>query len=165
MLAGAAAGLAGSIAVALSNALLDKVVSPEQRARDRAIREGSGHEVVAKKLARRLGGDPPSALARAAAGAIFGTAFGVGWGILYAALRRRVPAVARAGGIAFAVPFFAVCDGVVAPLLGLSPSPRHVPWQLNAKELANHVVWTGTTEVVHRAISERCAAPSEAARL
>src|SRR5262249_29079068 len=102
------------------------------------------------RLANKLGHGDPGPIARVAGGVLFATAFGVGWGLIYGALRRRYPVVSKAGGLAFAVPFFALCDGVVAPLLGLSPSPRVVPWQLNVKELANHIVWIGTAELTYR---------------
>jgi hypothetical protein len=32
----------------------------------------------------------------------------------------------------------------------MSPKLRRIPWQFNAKELANHIAWTGTAEAVHR---------------
>jgi putative membrane protein len=150
LLLGIGAGVAASAATAIASSVLDRIVSREQKARDKAIREGSGHEVVARRLAQRIGGEVPGPLARAAGGALFATAFGVGWGLAYSAIRRRFPAISRLGGLGFAVPFFAACDGAIAPLLKLSPSPRVVPWQLNAKELANHVVWTATAEAVHR---------------
>jgi hypothetical protein len=32
----------------------------------------------------------------------------------------------------------------------LTPTLEKVPWQLNAKELANHAAWTATVEMTHR---------------
>jgi putative membrane protein len=74
------------------------------------------------------------------------------WGLIYDGLRQKYPQVSRATGIPFAIPFFFACDGVLAPLLGISPNLRRVPWQLSAKEMANHVVWTATAEMVHRVV-------------
>jgi putative membrane protein len=55
-------------------------------------------------------------------------------------------------GLPFAVPFFFGCDGAMAPLMGVSPGIQKIPWQLNAKELGNHVAWTLAAEAVHRLV-------------
>jgi putative membrane protein len=148
MLARAASGVAGSVATAVSNRILEGAIPAEEKRREKTIREGSGHEVMANRLGRALGGTPA---AKALAGVLFATAFGAGWGLIYGAVRRRIPFVGRYGGWAFGVPFFLVCDGAIAPLLGLSPSIPRVPWRFNAKELANHLVWTAATELATRA--------------
>jgi putative membrane protein len=38
----------------------------------------------------------------------------------------------------------------MAPLLGISPGINRIPWQINSKELGNHVAWTAAAESVHR---------------
>jgi putative membrane protein len=75
------------------------------------------------------------------------------WGLIYAGLRGKIPTVAKYMGFPFAVPFFFGCDGAFAPLFGVSPGIRKIPWQINAKELGNHIAWTLTAETVHRLAS------------
>ncbi|WP_239027840.1 DUF1440 domain-containing protein [Geomonas subterranea] len=64
-------------------------------------------------------------------------------------------ALTRWGGLPFALPFFCACDGFIAPLFGVSPGLRRIPWQPSAKELGNHAVWTAAAELVHRAAGGR----------
>lgn len=134
-----------TLCVGVVDRALSRAISPAQRARERAVREGSGHEVAGKRLARALG------CSQRAGRLAFSAAYSVGWGALYAAARRRFPALRRPAGLRFAVPFFLACDGVIAPALGLTPSPRKVPWQPNAKELLDHAAWTATAELALRA--------------
>ena len=51
--------------------------------------------------------------------------------------------------------FFLLCDGALAPLFRMSPPLRRIPWQLNAKELLNHVAWSAAAELTHRAADQR----------
>lgn len=148
LLVGAAAGLAGSLASSTSERCLDRLVSPEQKRRERAVRTGSAHQVAATALGRALSSGTAGKL-------VFGLAYGLGWGLIYAAVRRRAPQVGSLLGLPFAVPFYLMCDGAIAPLLRLSPVPTAVPWQqLNAKELGNHVAWTATAELLTRSLAQ-----------
>jgi putative membrane protein len=148
LLFGIGAGLLADLVVAGTDRGLSRFVTADQRLRERAVREGSAHQTAGKRLARLVGG---GRRAERIGQLGFTLLYGVMWGVIYALVRRRVPAVARYGGLPFAVPFFLFCDGVMAPLLKLSPSIRRVPWQPNAKELLNHVAWTTTAELAHRA--------------
>ena len=38
-------------------------------------------------------------------------------------------------------------------LRGVTPDLKKVPWQPNAKEMANHIAWTATAEMVRRAVA------------
>ncbi len=74
------------------------------------------------------------------------------WGLAHTALRRAFPRAATGPLLPLtAAAFFVACDGAIAPLLRLTPSLPGVPWQFNAKELLNHVVWNATAEAIHRA--------------
>ncbi len=159
LLVGAATGVVASALAGRTDRLLDHLVSAEQKQRDRQVRTGTAHEVAASQFARRLVGPRARARSLRRGRALFGALYGVGWGLVYAALRRNVPAVGRGAGLPFAVPFFLACDGGIAPELGFSPSLRAVPWQLSAKELANHVAWTATAELLTRAAGRALARP------
>ena len=129
---------------------LDPYVATEQKLREKAVRRGSPHEVVGPLVARKLFGRRPTPLQRRASKLAFGLGYGLLWGAIHALARRSFPTVSRPLGVPFAVPFFLACDGAVAPLLGLTPTPARVPSQLNLKELANHIAWTMTADAVHR---------------
>ena len=142
--AGAAAGVVGMVASGAADRVLDRLIAAGTKRGRR-----SGHAVAADAFARRLFGDDERSLRRGRV--LFHGLYGVGWGIAYAALRRRVPSVARAAGLPFAVPFFLACDGAIAPLARLAPPLTRIPWPLDAKELADHVAWTAATSLVERA--------------
>jgi putative membrane protein len=56
-------------------------------------------------------------------------------------------------GVAARIVGNVACDGLIAPLLRLTPPPGRLPWQVNAKKLANHVAWTAAAELVHRGVA------------
>ena len=152
---GLAAGLVAMAAAAGMDKLLAPLVSDEQKRRERAVREGSPHKVGGAKIGERLSGRHFSADERRKAQLAFTAGYGLLWGAIYALVRRRVPLATSFYGAPFAVAFFLACDGALAPLLRLSPGLGRIPWQFNAKELANHVAWTGAAEAVHRAAERR----------
>jgi hypothetical protein len=147
---GIAAGLAAGAAAALADRFMERLVSEEQKGREKQVREDAAHKLAGPYFARKLLGHELSESGRRRARAIFGVTYGVMWGLIYGGLRKKIPAAAKFLGLPFAVPFFFGCDGAMAPLLGVSPGIQKIPWQINAKELGNHIVWTATAEAVHR---------------
>ena len=150
---GIAAGLIAGAVAGQSEKLLNGLVSHQQKRQDRRIREGSAHEMAGPYFARRITGKKLNKKEEKRAKAIFSVAYGIGWGLIYATLRKKYPDIGRLGGLPFAIPFFFVCDGTLAPLLGVSPGLRRIPWQPNAKEMGNHIAWTAAAELVHRAVA------------
>lgn len=159
ILTGIAAGLLAGVATGLADRRVERLVSEEHKRREKLVRQDSAHKMAGPFFARKLLGHELSGEERRRARATFGVAYGVMWGLIHAAARTRFPILRRFLGLPFAVPFFFACDGGIAPLLGISPAIRKLPWQINAKEMANHVVWTVTAESVHR-----LAAPDRAER-
>ena len=151
LLVGAGAGLLASVVTGLCDRLLDPLISDEQRAREKLVRAGSPHQLAGPTAATKLLGRGLTAGEERASQTAFAGVYGLGWGLLHAAVRRQVPQVRRFAGLPFAVPFFLLCDGLIAPLLKLTPSIHRVPWQLDLKELTNHAAWTATAEMTHRA--------------
>lgn len=152
---GLAAGLVAMAAAAGMDKLLAPLVSDEQKRRERAVREGSPHKVGGAKIGERVSGKHFSAGERRKAQMAFTVGYGLLWGAIYAVVRRRLPLATSLYGAPFAVAFFLACDGALAPLFRLSPGLRRIPWQFNAKELANHAAWTATAEAVHRIVERR----------
>jgi uncharacterized membrane protein YagU involved in acid resistance len=147
---GIAAGLVAGAVVSVVGRLTDRLVSPEQKRREKEIRKGSAHDSAGPFFARKLLGHELSRVEERRSRAIFGVAYGMLWGLGYTGLRERYTTIPRSMGLLFAVPHFLGCDGVLAPLLGVSPSIQRLPWQVNLKELGNHVVWSLSAEAVHR---------------
>lgn len=151
-LAAAAAGLLATAVAGVADRLLDRLVSEEQKRRDRTIRKGTAHEMAGPYFAEKFTGRELGETGRKRARTGFSIAYSLVWGAIYASLRRRYPRLSRYAGVTFAIPFFFACDGLLAPLLGISPNLKKVPWQPSAKEMANHVAWTAAAEMVHRAV-------------
>jgi hypothetical protein len=55
-------------------------------------------------------------------------------------VRRSVSTSSRAFGLLFAVPFYVACDGIIAPLLGLTPTITRIPWYADGRR-SNENIW------------------------
>jgi len=150
ILVGLAAGLIAGAVTGQTDRLLDRFVSEKQKKRDRRVREASAHEMAGPYFAARLLQKRLTKKEKKGARTAFSVAYGLGWGLIHSGLRRKFPGLCRFAGLPFAVPFFFACDGLIAPLLGVTPSLRRIPWQPSAKELGNHVAWTAAAEFIHR---------------
>jgi hypothetical protein len=151
LMTGVAAGLLAGAVTGITDKLLDRLVSDEQKRRDRMVREGSAHEIAGPRFGEMITGHSLDEKGTRGAKLIFSLAYGVGWGLVHAGARRRFPMLYRFGALPFGVLFFGACDGMLAPLLKVSPPLWRIPWQLNAKEVANHLAWSASAEMVHRA--------------
>ena len=147
---GVAAGLLAGTVTAMTDKLLGRLVSEEQKRRDKMVRPGSAHEVAGPHFGTKIVGHELSEQGAQRAKTLFNLAYGIGWGLVYAGVRRQVPQLSRLAALPFGVIFFAACDGMLAPLFGVSPTLRKIPWQPNAKELGNHLAWAASAEMVHR---------------
>lgn len=150
LVTGMAAGVLADVAVAQVDRLLSRFVSEEQKRRERAVREGSPHKVGGTKIGEKLTGRRFHEAEKRKAQVAFTVGYGLLWGAVYALVRRRAPLATSLLGLPYAVLFYLACDGFLAPLFRMSPGLQRIPWQFNAKELANHVAWTATAEAVHR---------------
>ncbi|MBE0598411.1 MAG: DUF1440 domain-containing protein [Desulfuromonadales bacterium] len=165
LLTGAAAGLVAGGVAGQVDRWLDRFVSAEQKRRDRRVRKAPAHVLAGPYFARKLLGKKLSKTGERRARMVFNVAYGLVWGTIYGQLRTRVPRLSRWAGLPFAVPFFFACDGTMAPLLGVSPRLRKIPWQPNVKELGNHIAWTAAAEMVHRAVTRAAAHRRQPRRL
>jgi hypothetical protein len=161
LVADAAAGLLAGGVTGQTDRFLNRFISPEQKKRERRVRQGTPHELAGPFFARKIAGRELTEQEKKRSRMAFTIAYGILWGLIYASARRKIPKLTRLGGIPFGVPFFIACDGAIAPLLGLTPPLRKIPWQPSAKELGNHIAWTAAAELVHRLVEKRTAAPRE----
>jgi hypothetical protein len=79
--------------------------------------------------------------------------FGTVCGALYGAYaqRRRADRV----GAAFGTTVWLAADEIAMPLLGLSRSPAHRPFEMHLQSLAAHLVYGATTEMIRRSLQPR----------
>ncbi len=150
LLTGVAAGLLAGAAVGRVDKWTGRMVAEEQKRREKQVRDDSAHRMAGPYFGRKILGRELSEDEENKARAAFGATYGVVWGLIYAALRERFPSISKYYGLPFAVPFFFACDGTMAPLLGVTPGIQRLPWQINAQEMGNHIVWTIAAETVHR---------------
>lgn len=151
LMTGMAAGLLAGAFTGITDKLLDRLVSDEQKRRDRMVRKSSAHEVAGPRFGEMITGHSLEEQETRRAKLIFNLAYGIVWGLVYAGVRQRFPRLSRFGALPFGVLFFGACDGMLAPLLKMSPPLWRIPWQLNAKEMVNHLAWSASAEMVHRA--------------
>jgi hypothetical protein len=150
LLVGLAAGLVAVAVSGRSDKLLDHLVSRRQKLRDRWVRKAPPHKLAGPYFASKILGHRLSRKGKERAHLAFSAIYGLGWGLIHSGLRKKFPKLCRWGGLPFAIPFFFACDGMIAPLIGLSPNLRRIPWQPSAKEMGNHIAWTATAEFIHR---------------
>jgi hypothetical protein len=150
LLVGMAAGLIAGAVTGGTDKLLGRLVTKEQKRRERRVREASPHEIAGPYFAGKLMGKRLSRRDKRRAQLAFSVIYGLGWGMIHSGMRKKFPGLGKAAGLPFAVPFFLACDGLIAPLLGISPNLRRIPWQPSAKELGNHIAWTASAEFLHR---------------
>ncbi|MEW5927169.1 MAG: DUF1440 domain-containing protein [Gemmatimonadota bacterium] len=125
---------------------------PRARGREDRARGGvPALEVLAERIAG-LAGTPLSERRRQRAGTALQWAMGIGAGMLYAVLRRRVPAARAGGGLAYGAAFSLAVDEGLIPLLGLAPGPGAFPWQNHARGFAGHLVFGAVAEAAMRAL-------------
>ena len=141
--------IAGAAATWLMGAITNYLYAREgTRARERedSSRHGTtAYEVAAEKIAR-VAGRSLSDEQRQSYGMRIHWALGVGTGAAYALLRNRSRAVAAARGLLFGTAFFLLIDEGLVYALGLTPGPRHFPWQTHARGLAGHLAYSAATD-------------------
>lgn len=164
LLAGGAAGLAGTIAMTQFQSLWSK--ASERLKNESAMEGNSGTRAnnsesedatmkAAGKLAQlarhKLSKDEKKKISP-----IIHYAFGTGMGSLYGAIVEYGPPDVRKhdllSGLGFGTALFAGADEVVVPALGLSRAPSESPVSSHVYALASHVVYGITAGAVRKAV-------------
>jgi len=164
LVAGGAAGLAGTIAMTQFQHLWSKA---SEKLNDKSTMPGdsgtrsneSDSEDATMKAAGKLAALARHNLSREEkkkASPIIHFAFGTGMGSLYGALVEYGPRDMRKhsvlSGLGFGSGLFAGADEIVVPALGLSPSPGKSPMSSHLYALASHVVYGITAGTVRKAV-------------
>ena len=166
-LAGIAGGLAASWVMnvfisGVGEKLTQSLMSEEERIaqqRQKFETEGSGQpeEDATMKAAEDVvhtvsGGQHLSHEERKQAGPVVHYVFGGLVGGLYGALAECTTWTSLGFGTAFGAVLFAAADLAAVPALGYGPSVTEQPVKMQATQLAAHLVYGATTDLVRRAI-------------
>ncbi len=84
-------------------------------------------------------------------------AYGMGWGVLYAALRRRLPVLRKGLGLPFGVLFALIGDEVMTQVLGLTAPPKAWPIDAHVRGLVGHVTYAAAAEGAFRVLEKATA--------
>jgi uncharacterized membrane protein YagU involved in acid resistance len=151
--------VAGAVAVWVMDRVTWDMYDREPReAYRREKRAQPGGNYAATNLAIHAadlaGVDLPTKRQQYAAGDVVHYGLGIVPGALYGALRRRVPWLGRARGLAYGLLLFVVEDEVANPLLGNTSGPLAYPWQAHWRGLVGHLVLGAVTDTVAGALDE-----------
>ncbi len=81
----------------------------------------------------------------------------MGWGVLYAALRRRLPVLRKGLGLPFGVLFALIGDEVMTQVLGLTAPPKAWPIDAHVRGLVGHVTYAAAAEGAFRVLEKATA--------
>ena len=108
-------------------------------------------EVLAERLAAGAG-VTLSEGGRQLGGTVLQWTTGTGAGVLYAALRERLPGTGLRRGLGYGAAFSLLVDEGLVTLLGLAPPPWAFPWQTHARGVAGHLVFGAVAELTLAAL-------------
>ena len=160
LLAGGAAGAAGSLAMDQFQNLWTKLSEQRNRSDESQSDENMSEDATVKAAAKlaEIAGHRLSQQEKKKAGPIVHYAFGTGMGAFYGALLETGPRQLRRhallSGLGFGSMLFAGVDEAVVPALKLSGSPAKTPLSSHLYALASHVVYGLTTGAVRKAVRD-----------
>lgn len=158
LLAGGAAGAAGSLAMNQFQSLWTKI-SEQHNGKEQSHSGESTEEDATMKIAGKVAeitGHPLSHEQRKKAGPIVHYLFGTGMGAVYGAFMEAGPRHLRRhallSGLGFGGMLFAGADETAVPALKLSGSSRKAPLSSHLYAFASHVVYGLTAGAVRKAV-------------
>lgn len=144
LLAGAAGGVVGTVAMTRAGAVLRDRLPPEPELGDPPpVR-------MAIKLSLMLGGRPPATEHAARNGRLVSYGFGTMFGAGYGALTAVMPPATAGQGLVFGAAVWFAGNGVTTPLLGVTEPVFRQPARGVVIDLAAHLVYGMTAEQVRR---------------
>lgn len=161
LVAGGAAGLAGTVAMTQFQNLWSKASKNlnQNGKQDSSRQSGEESEDATMKAAGKLAEIARYRLSheeKKKAGPIVHYAFGTAMGALYGTVMEVAPRHLRRheilSGVGFGSVLFAGADEIAIPAAGLSKPPREVPVSSHLYALASHLVYGLTTGAVRKAV-------------
>ena len=158
--------LKGAVAGAAAWWAMDRVLSycydhegPEVQRREADARGGvPALEVMAESLAG-LAGIRLSERQRQHGGKVLQWTVGVGTGMLYGAIRDRLPSTGIRRGLLYGVGVSLLFDEGLIPLLGFAPGPQAFPWQTHARGFIGHLAYGAAVEIAMSGLDRGGTAP------
>jgi glycogen debranching enzyme len=151
----------GALAGVAATYLMDKVTtgmyereSEEARRQEDQARGGKTAYGVAAEKAAGIAGQELSKKQRQRYGSGVHWALGAGMGVLYGALRSRLPWVSLGFGALYGALFWLIVDEGANTALGLTPPPGEFPWETHARGLGGHLVYGVTAETAMKLAEE-----------
>lgn len=118
-----------------------------QRVESEARRGVPALEVMGESIAT-LAGTSLSVEERMRAGTVLQWVIGVGTGVLYGAVRDRMPGSGISRGLLYGAAVSLLFDEGAIPLLGFAPGPDAFPWQTHARGFIGHLAYGAVAESV-----------------
>jgi hypothetical protein len=145
------AGYAGTKVMEPVSMALYKAESPQDQAKEDAVRPGPPYRLAAEKTAKAVGLNlSEQALDRAGMGFHYGLA--ISWAPFYGLLRRRAHLGGAVAAVATGAAMSAVADETLTPLLGFSAPNRAYPLATHARGVAAHLVFGIAVGTVSEAV-------------
>jgi hypothetical protein len=145
LIAGAAAGAAGALAMGLFERLLMKRRSQASADHHQRGRGKPPTTKAAEKIAGKLSRD-----AGRAADPLMHYAMGVFAGAMFGLAAERTDKVTAAAGLPYGVSIWLTADEMAAPALKLAPSPEKTSLRGHLESLVGHLIFGATVNAVHR---------------
>lgn len=149
-------GLLGAAVMSVAHALVSAV---RQTSAPPASQEEDATVKVAQAFSLAVRGRALAECEKPAAGSAVHYGFGVAMGAVYGVTAMAAPVVTIGAGTGFGAAVWLGAHATVVPALGLASSPLRQPRDKEAQELALHLLYGVTAELVRRVV-QRVAGPS-----
>jgi uncharacterized membrane protein YagU involved in acid resistance len=138
-------GTAGTFVIGKAVPALAKLQSREDKKVEKKLMPEPSTERLARISGEKLGVELTDERRAAIGGAIHWT-YGILWGGVYGILRKKYPAVSRAGGLPFGVAFALFGEELMFPLMKVSPALHVYPASVAVRDLAGHYAYAAALE-------------------
>jgi uncharacterized membrane protein YagU involved in acid resistance len=150
---GAIAGAAGTFVITKAMGALSQIQSDADKKREHDLIPEPPTEKLARRVSATVGIELDSST-KTSMGKAVQWGYGIFWGAAYGVLRRRFPQISWAGGLPFGVGLGLVGNGVLLPLMDLTPPAHHFPISAHARSILSHYAYGTAVEGVCLACDE-----------
>jgi hypothetical protein len=148
---GAVGGIAGTLVIQKMIAGLSKLQSAEDKTREQQLVPEQPLQKLARRISENVLGVEIDTETKATMGQAISWGYGTFWGAVYGILRKRVPAASWGGGLPFGVGLTIFGEGLMLPLLDLSPPAHRFPLSVIGRDIVSHCAYAATVEGICRA--------------
>jgi len=142
---GAIGGMAGTFVITAAMGTLKKAQNTADQQKEQALVPEEPTEKFAGRASEQVGVILPKDK-KASLGQVVHWSYGITWGAIYGILRKRFPVMARGAGLPFGVSFSLLGEGVLLPMMGLTPPAAKFPASVHVRDTASHYAYAATVE-------------------